>query len=497
MMKSLIWWNRLAFFLLFLGAIILAFALTFQPKVSDDWHVLWEYQKSAGAFDWIVTQYSRITGRVWIILLATFVLPNPSVEILYRSFIVVEIALLGALSWYCALGRGAWHKTRDNLQAMAIFGTLLWFALPERNETTAWMIGNFAYFVPALFGLAFIAWLERSAAGEHNDSQVERSRSSDILSFLLGFCAGVSHEQVVAASAAYLALVILPFSRTFLLERRNTGPSVWIGAIGLVMGAALLVSAPGNYARIAYVATPTLFDVVERMALYVASAYFDIGTGATGKYVWLGALVFTLLYFDRSADRRQIVAAFKRGAFWLIISVVTLLAMAPVTNFISTRTTFFAIIFLYIGFAAMTFRSKSIASNPLEGVATTDISVQTKPHPVLSTAVLTILGCLVVVEGVVTLVSNASVAAEFSNREAIVNKAMLSTTGSEKSPIRVPFISTQTGALTYIQNPHHDASFLGYWGNAIGRTIEHDVSAGAPLPLSFKPMKAIKFRQKD
>ena len=493
-MTSLVWWNRLAFFLLCLGAIILAFTLTLQPKVSDDLYLLWGFQKSAGALDWIRTEYNGMTGRVWIILLTTFVSPHPLLEAVYRSLIVVEIAFLGALAWYCALGHGAWNRSRENLQAIAIFSTLLWFALPDRAETVAWLVGNYAYLVPALFGLAFIAWFERASVDSSGDSNAPHPLAFNIVSFLLGFCAGISHEQIVATCVTYCALVMLPMSRRYLLERETTAPRIWIGAAGLIFGAAVLVSAPSNFSRMAIYAAPSLSQIFERMALFLSGAYFDMGTETVGKYIWLGALVLTLLFFNRNADKREIAAGLKRGVFWLMISIVSLLAMTPATNFISTRTAFFAIIFLYVAVAAMSCRPQSIAGrgDRFDGQATTE---QMESRFFLSTAVLAVLGCLVIVESVATLISNVSVAAEVARRDDIVKKAILSSAAGDKSPIRVPFIATQTAPLSYIQNPQHDREFLFNWGKAIGRTIEHDVSAGAPLPNSLNPLKAIKFRQ--
>jgi hypothetical protein len=494
--KTLIWWNRLAFFLFILGAVILAFGFTLQPKISDDLYLLWGFQNSSDTVGWLIKEYKEVTGRIWVILLTTFVSPHPFPENIYRAFIVVEIALLGALAWYCARGRDAWHRTVHNVQAMTIFATLLWFALPARNETVAWLIGNFAYFVPALFGLAFIAWLEHSMVTPGGESNVSRHLASDILSFLLGICAGVSHEQVVAACVTYLALVIFPVSRRLLLERPDVGRRVWIGAVGLMIGAAVLVSAPGNYVRTTYVVAPGLNELVERMVLYLSGAYFDMGTDTTGKSIWLGALVFVLLFFNRNASKREIAEGLKRGVFWCLISVATLLAMAPATNFISTRTTLFAVIFLYVGVAAATCRAQSLSGRGEAPQGQTKME-RTEPRLIQSTAVLTILGCLFVVESVATLISNVSVAAEVANREEIVKKATLSNTTDDKSSIRVPFIATQAAALTYIQNPQHDTEFLLKWGKAVGRTIEHDASNAGPLPDSLNPLKAIKFRHKD
>lgn len=499
-MNKIIWWNRMAFFLLFLGAIILGIALTLQPKISDDWHLIWSYHRSAGPLDYIVGQYTGYMGRVWLILLSAFVLPNPVVEIVYRAFIVIEILLLIALAWYCARGPGAWRRTRENLQTLAVFGSLLWFALPVRNETVAWLTGNFVYLVPALFCLAFMAWIERASIvspADHDEVRWRR-KAYDFLSFLIGFSAGVSHEQVVAACGAYLALTIFRVKRDLPPGRRKIGLRVWMTALGFVVGAAVLVSAPGNYIRMGLFATPSLSEVIERMALYVPGAFFEIGTGATGKNIWLSALVFILLYFCRGGVFGEIRAGLKRGRFWWMISLVSLLAMAPVTNFISSRTVFFAVVFLFIGIAAMC-RAPSTTAVALDGSDVAEGSTQfgSLPHFALSAAVLTILGCLVVVEAVAGLISNASVHAEFARRDEIVEQAKLSTSKDDTSPIRVPFIATETATLTYVQNPEHDRAFLAIWGRNIGRTIEHDVSDGAPLPNSVKPLKAIKFRHRN
>jgi hypothetical protein len=373
---------------------------------------------------------------------------------------------------------------------------LLWFALPARDETVAWLAGNFAYLVPAVFGLAFIAWIERaliSPAGQ--DSARWRRKAHDVLSFLVGVSAGVSHEQIVAAGGTYLALTFFSVKRDLPLGQRKIGPRVWIAAVGFVVGAAVLVSAPGNYNRMSLIAAPSVPQMIERMALYVPGAFFEIGTGACGKYIWLGALVFTLLYFGQGWDMSEIHAGPKRAISWWIISLVSLLAMAPATNFIAPRTAFFAVIFLYIGLAAMVRRVPSNAVDALcsSGTAVGSIQIGNVPHFALSTAVLSILSCLVVVEATTTLISNVSVAAEFARRDEIVEKAQLTTANGDTSPIRVPFIATQTAVLTYVQNPEHDRNFLVAWGRHIGRTIEHDVSDGAPLPDSFQPLKAIKF----
>ncbi len=496
-----VWWNRIALFVLFTGLVILGIALTLQPKISDEWYLIWNYQDGAGSSNFMLLQYTQWTGRFWGILLATFVLPNPTLEIAYRAFIVVEILLLVALAWYCAIGHGAWRKSRENYQAMAIFGSLLWLALPVRDETVAWLAGNFVYLVSALFGLAFMAWIERNFTVSPVDHRLVRWRSTALgtLSFLVGFAAGVSHEQVVAACAVYLLLVARRLKCERNLQGRKFGSSVWITTLGFVVGAAVLVFAPGNQARMTKIASPSVFEIIERMVLYVPGAFFEIGTGNSGKNIWLAGLVFILLHLGVRGVSGEMSERLKRGIYWWIISLCSLLVMAPATNFISPRTSFFAVIFLFIGFAAMASHSPIGVVDPRGEPkrATYSLQMERLRQFSISTVVLIVLACLVLVEAVAGLISNVAVAKELDRRIEIVELARRSAVNADLLPIRVPFIATQPATLTYIQSPEHDREFLTNWSRRIGRPIQHDVSEDAPLPNSFKPLKAIKYRHRD
>ena len=377
----------------------------------------------------------------------------------------------------------------------------MWLALPARDETVVWLVGNSVYLVSALFGLAFMAWIECTFTKWAVDHSQARWPSATVgtLSFLVGFAAGVSHEQVVAACAAYLFLSAfrLKFERN--LKWEEIRPSVWITVLGFVVGAAVLLCAPGNYARMGTIASPSLFEVIERMVLYVPGAFFEIGTGATGKHIWLAGLVFILLHLGVRGVPGEMPDRLKQGIFWWIISLCSLLAMAPATNFISPRTSFFAVIFLFIGIAAMTCRVP-LMSIDLHGApkgAMDPIQKECEWHFALSTVVLMILACLVLADAVAALISNAAVAVEFERRLEIVDRAEPASENADSSLIRVPFIATQPAALTYIQSPEHDREFLINWGRRIGRPIVHDVREGAPLPNSFKPLKAIKYHHRE
>ena len=97
--------------LLFATLIVLSLVFSLQPKISDEWYFIWNYQDSGSAFDFIVYEYTKWMGRGWAILFATFILPNPLLEIIYRAFIAIEIVILICLAWYCALGQIEWKNT--------------------------------------------------------------------------------------------------------------------------------------------------------------------------------------------------------------------------------------------------------------------------------------------------------------------------------------------------------------------------------------------------
>ena len=486
--------------LLFATLIVLSLVFSLQPKISDEWYFIWNYQDSDSAFDFIVYEYTKWMGRGWAILFATFILPNPLLEIIYRAFIAIEIVILICLAWYCALGQIEWKNTIEKFQSIAIFGCLMWIALPARDETVVWLAGNFVYLVSAIFALGFMAYMERNitSTSEEYFKKKWRLTALGISSFLVGFAAGVSHEQVVAACFAYLLLIPLRLQGESKIKLKIQLGG-WCSVLGLFLGAALLVCAPGNYTRMEQIPSPSFLEIIERMMLFVSGAFFELGTGSAGKNIWLPALVLILLQFNNWHDSKQIIKCLKRGFFWWIISLFSLLAMAPATNFISPRTTFFAVIFLFIGLASITYQKASNEVKLISKTRPTKESLYSEREHVFakSTVVLIILAFIVFVEAIVSLITNTAISEEFSRRIEIVDRAKYSIEEHDNSPIQVPFIATQPAALTYIQTPEHDRDFLVNWGRRIGRPIMHDVRENAPFPNSFKPFKSIKNRHRE
>jgi len=482
------------------GGIVCALALTcvalvIQPKVSDDYHFLWRLQDSPSKLEFIFGLYFQWTGRLSLILLSALMLSSPLIEAAYRSFILFEICALVFLCWYCALGSKGLVRSRDGISAVATFGCLLWFALPARDETVVWLQGNCVYLVPVLLCLSMISWIEMSLRARRD--QRLTSIAKIVLasfSFFLGFGAGSSQEQVVASCLIYFISAI-PRVRILILEGRCSSLLVFIASLfGFVLGAIALVGAPGNYVRAGVLESPGLVQIFERMVLYLSGALFELGSGSQGKSIWLGGLVFVVLYFRRPIDWRT---PFIAGRVWFLMALGSLIAMTPATSFISVRTTFFAVVFLFIGILAASgyYPLARTGANEFSGLMLHDDAGGRASFA--RRLGFLIVSALVFSESLAFAIANRSISLEMDERLRIVDRAINDPTLAVDTPIVVPFITTQPSPLSYIQTPNHDREFLVQWGKRIGRTIIFDTAITAPLPNSFKPVKSIKFRKQS
>jgi hypothetical protein len=450
----------ISFTLVGLSCIVLATLFYFQPKISDDWYLLWQYQNSSDIVSYWIVFYKSWTGKIPLILLSSILLPQPLYEMTYRLLIVLELLALIWLSWRCATER---KVAGDYLQVFILFGVLLWLSLPVRYETISWLGGTLTYLVPGILGLLFIIFSKNKLLNV-SSGFVEGVSGKSPLYFLIGFLAGSSQEQIIVACMAYSLINLYQYFQLKTLKFISI--NYWILLMGFSVGALFLIAAPGNHVRLNLMDAPGLFDIAKRMTLYISSAFFEIGTGELGKPIWMGILLLFALFYDKQLDKPDNV---REAKMWLCVSFATLLTLIPATNQISPRTTFFAVIFLYIAVATFLFKDKVFSNRPIVSMA------------------LLVTSALVLVESIVGLIANISIASEFNHRWALIN-------ANQSKQMTVPFIATIPSNLTYIQTPEQDREFLKALSAHVGFKVEHDTSEGAPLPASLKPLKAIKFQ---
>jgi len=447
------------YWIILIGILLLLGALAYQPKISDDWHMLWKFQQANSAYDFVVGMYNNWTGRLWVNILPVIFLGDWKSELAYRIITIFQISLLPILVWYAARGEFAMKLTGQQLDAFLIFSILLWFALPNRAETVFWFSGNIVYLFPGVCGLMFIALVRHIV---YHTSEVPTVYYPLIL--LVGFLSGASQEQVsVCALVSFTYFIVTRGWRNIVRL-----PLLICGS-GLLLGMLVLFFAPGNSARVEKIAAPSVIEIIVRMGLYIPGAFFELGTGSIGKYILIGFLFVLTLYLPMTFDKARV----RSLSLWMLLAITSLAVMTPATNFISVRTTFLSVVFLFAGLAAIIeTRSLDIAQANYRRI------------------ILIVLSTLFVAENLNGLITNISLRAEFDHRWSIIGQK---SNGTCDHAIHVPHIATQPSSLSYIQTPGHDREFLSALSRRLGCEVKHSSSTSDPLPNSFKPMKAIKF----
>ena len=118
-----------------------------------------------------------------------------------------------------------------------------WAFVPSFNSVFLWLTGACIYLWPAFFLLAFLIPYIRKFYDFHKN--IGSGITSNISIFLLGIIAGCGNENSICWIIIWLLV--------FLFSYRNChGKEAWLyfGVVGIMIGYALLMLAPGNMARL-------------------------------------------------------------------------------------------------------------------------------------------------------------------------------------------------------------------------------------------------------
>lgn len=131
------------------------------------------------------------------------------------------------------------NNTRPSLLLGINF--LIWFFQPAFGSTILWITGSANYLWGTLIILFFmIPYLYQAYIPKENDSLTK-----SILMLIGGVIAGWTNENMV------VALIFMLVSIVFYFRIKQDKIPVWAisGIIGAVIGATIMIAAPGNYAR--------------------------------------------------------------------------------------------------------------------------------------------------------------------------------------------------------------------------------------------------------
>jgi hypothetical protein len=261
---------------------------------------------------------------------------------LYLAFAVVDLPALRWVSFalVCLFALAAWliasflaiedRAFRWPLSAF-VFAALAVGLYRLLGQAVFWSTGGIVYMVPLVLTLAWLVPIRRMLHGM-------LPRGGAVYGFLLGLVVGNSIELVLPILAAYVALVVPSRWRMLsAIARRALGFRVG----GVIAGAAVLIAAPGNYARAKV--TPDSFrfepDYVVTQYLHMLD---EIATKAWPMVAIVAALALASLLVanrlrpsraaDQSPSALREAGALAMGAFASIVPVLAVPAQFAPRN---------------------------------------------------------------------------------------------------------------------------------------------------------------------
>lgn len=150
-------------------------------------------------------------------------------------------------------------KKSINNSLLLIISILIWFFIPAWGQDVLWICGHAMYFTPCLLILLFIR--------PYTKENTNYSPVFSILTFFLGIFSTWSMENFAVATVVFTLLYII--KNKFITKRKN---KIWelSGLFGTLIGSALLLLAPGNYARL------SVFDDSTPFIIKIATRFFNI-----------------------------------------------------------------------------------------------------------------------------------------------------------------------------------------------------------------------------
>lgn len=451
--------------IVFIGILTLSLLFVFlavwnHPFIGDDWHFLWNFDKSNNYFTFVYTQYMNWSGRIFQSVLPGIFFINESMIMVSKILTIPCFILMTRCSYYLATGS---MSLKNRWVDYIIFTCIIWLGLPVVGTTIVWLTGSI-YLWTTTAALMFISLLFRIKLKILNDEEIVLSHLKTILLVFFAVLIGTSGLQFVFTITVILMLWSLELLR---LNKFHRIPfKVWLVLVSFVIGIIIFLSSPGNFLRFEYATELAFFSNLSRFIMFMLGAYFGAGVGSLGSTLWLGLLVILLMH-----PLKENLAKRLDPFIWFIASLLSFIPFFSLIYFAAPRVTFFPIILLVIGIKSLT-QFKRKATN------------EAFPK-IIAIIVLSLVG----VDGFVGWSANKSLSSENINRMEIINKAV--SEGEKK--IIVPYYETIPSRLTFILTPKQDQEYLNDMAKHFKvESIRQDTSFNAPKPNSKQSLKHIK-----
>ena len=446
--------------ILTLSVLFVSLAVWNHPFIGDDWHFLWNFNKSNNYFTFVYTQYLNWSGRIFQSVLPGIFFINESMIVVSKILTIPCFILMTRCSYYLATGS---ISLKNRWVDYIIFTCIIWLGLPVVGTTIVWLTGSI-YLWTTTAALMFLSLLFRIKLQILNDEEIVLGHLKTVLLVFFAVLIGTSGLQFVFTITVILMLWSLELLRLNKFQRIPL--KVWLVLVSFVIGIIIFLSSPGNFLRFEYATELAFFSNLSRFIMFMLGAYFGAGVGSLGSTLWLGLLVILLMHPLKENYSKHL-----DPYIWFIASLLSFLPFFSLIYFAAPRVTFFPIILLVIGIKSLT-KFKHKATN--EGFP-----------KIIAIIVLSLVG----IDGFVGWSANKSLSIENINRMEIINKAV--SEGEKK--IIVPYFETIPSRLTFLLTPKQDQEYLNDMAKHFKvESIRQDTSLNAPKPNSKQSLKYIK-----
>lgn len=237
--------NKYRFFLGFISVFFVGFVVYILKSKSylhgDDYiysYIFTTFDRITNISDIITSQeihYQVWGGRsvVHFILQLVLMLPPLAINILNTIMFLLLIISI----YYHIKGRG-----RNSIILFLGIFFCVWILQPVFGDTVFWITGSVNYLWGTVIILLFLLPY-RFYEGKHLKNIITALFA--VLAFIFGIVAGWTNENTAAALIVMIVLFLLYY------KQRGWRMPVWslAGLVGIVIGFAIMIAAPGNYAR--------------------------------------------------------------------------------------------------------------------------------------------------------------------------------------------------------------------------------------------------------
>ena len=423
----------LGYFFIFLGSCFIILATIYHPIIGDDLAFKFNLNKNSDFFEYFNFYYFNHTGRISQIIFTYLIFKYDFFLLLFKASSYPIYIITCFLMWKIITNNNKFNNI-DSLQIFSLFSICLWLSLPALDETIIWSCGSVTYLFSIFYFFNLIYFLNIFL----NRKKIDKIYFKILFISIIGFLLGSSSEQLSIVSIIFLFFLFFQ-SKSFNTSKKLL---IIISILSVIIGFCVLFFAPGNYQRMGLLEERKFISKIITFILYLFSGYFKLGDEDSGSNLWLS--IFLMIYIINPYLKYNL-SSLKESFLWLFISILTLLVMFPIVDHTSTRTTFYAIFFLYVFTLKFSYNLNKFT---FEG-----------NHLIYKNLIFLIISCVFFFDGFVGYLSNKSLNNENIMRMEIIDNAVK----NDLKTITLPVFATIPSRLTYIMPPHLEKHYLKYY----------------------------------